>query len=91
MPSGGQTSSQPVFKAALVHLRRAWPQAVPFGELLAAARADAGGDRPAADDGRALAEGLLNCYATASGSLVMRTMLSGERLRAMVASCMRMC
>src|SRR5205085_10073473 len=30
------TTSQPVFKAALVHLRQAWPQAVPFGELLSA-------------------------------------------------------
>ena len=64
------TTREPVLKAALVHLRRAWPQAVPFGELLAAARDLNGSSRSAADDGRALAEGLLSCYASASESLV---------------------
>ncbi|MBO0697047.1 MAG: methyltransferase regulatory domain-containing protein [Zavarzinella sp.] len=63
------TTSQPIFKAALVHLNRAWPQALPFDALRAAARSAVGGPADPADS-RVLAECLLNCYASAGGSLL---------------------
>jgi methyltransferase-like protein len=68
---GGATvgTGQPIFKAALVHLNRVWPQAVPFDALRAEARAALGGS-PDPTDARVLAECLLNCYASAAGNLV---------------------
>src|SRR5262249_52190641 len=72
-PGGSAVSSgQPIFKAALTHLARVWPQAVPFDVLRTEARNAVGGDASAtaAQDSRILAESLLNCYASASGSLV---------------------
>jgi methyltransferase-like protein/2-polyprenyl-3-methyl-5-hydroxy-6-metoxy-1,4-benzoquinol methylase len=67
-------SREPILKAAMVHLAEVWPQAVPFRELLPAARArlqrgstpDAG---TAAQDMQVLGEGLLRCY-TSAASLV---------------------
>jgi len=41
-------TNQPLAKAALLHLSRSWPRAIPFGELLAAARAD--GKRDAGEE-----------------------------------------
>jgi methyltransferase-like protein/SAM-dependent methyltransferase len=70
VPNGaGVSTGQPIFKAALVYLNRVWPQAVPFETLRAEARAALGGN-PDPTDARILAECLLNCYASASGSLV---------------------
>jgi methyltransferase-like protein/2-polyprenyl-3-methyl-5-hydroxy-6-metoxy-1,4-benzoquinol methylase len=72
-PGGSAVSTgQPIFKAALGHLARVWPQAVPFDVLRTEARAAVGGDAvaTATQDARILAESLLNCYASASGSLV---------------------
>ena len=71
-PNGAAVSTgQPIFKAALTHLSRVWPAAVPFEALRAEARNLLGGTEPAAgQDARILAECLLNCYASASGTLV---------------------
>src|SRR5262249_43718641 len=70
VPNGaGVSTAQPIFKAALVHLARVWPQAVPFDTLRAEARAALGGN-PDPNDARVLGECLLNCYASAAGSLV---------------------
>jgi methyltransferase-like protein/predicted O-methyltransferase YrrM len=65
--SGASLSTRnPLLKAALLGLARAWPRAVPFPELLAATQellARAGAEAPAgeaADDG--LADALLQCF-----------------------------
>jgi methyltransferase-like protein len=62
------TSGDPVVKAALLHLAEAWPDAVPFRELPAAARARLGrgaGPGPSADapHSRVLPTSLLKCAA----------------------------
>jgi len=46
-PKGGKMSTNhPLAKAAILHLGRSWPQAVPLAELLRAARTMAGRDDP---------------------------------------------
>jgi methyltransferase-like protein/SAM-dependent methyltransferase len=64
------TTTDPVVKAAVVHLRNVWPQSVPFVELASIARS-AVNIRTAAvnvdvmsPDTEALAETLLRCFAT---------------------------
>jgi methyltransferase-like protein len=48
-PKGGKMSTNhPLAKAAILHLGRVWPQAVPFAELLKIARALGGRDAPSA-------------------------------------------
>jgi methyltransferase-like protein/SAM-dependent methyltransferase len=71
-PNGAAVSTgQPIFKAALTHLARVWPQAVPFETLRTEARNMIGTPEPnPTQDARILAECLLNCYASASGTLV---------------------
>jgi methyltransferase-like protein/SAM-dependent methyltransferase len=71
-PNGAAVSTgQPIFKAALLHLSRMWPQAVPFEALKNEARTMLGGaEGQPQQDARILAECLLNCYASASGTLV---------------------
>lgn len=62
----GRTASttEPVLKAALVHLSEHWPQAVPFVELTAAARAALGPDNHAgAPSEELLGKALLQLYA----------------------------
>lgn len=54
-PKGGKMSTNhPLAKAAILHLGRIWPQAVPFAELLRTARTVAGRDDP--DAGAPIAE-----------------------------------
>jgi methyltransferase-like protein len=65
-------SREPLVKAAMLHLAEAWPRAVPFVELRAAARARLNGQAPpdAVADAQALGQALLTFYASASTSLV---------------------
>jgi methyltransferase-like protein len=72
--SDGATLSvdHPVTKAAMMHLREIWPQAIHFGELVGIARAQLGLDGSSdklALDARTLAANLLKAYAY-SGNLV---------------------
>ncbi|WP_425614582.1 methyltransferase regulatory domain-containing protein [Anatilimnocola sp. NA78] len=69
-PGSTLSTKEPLLKAAMLELRAAWPQAIPFMELLANAR---GRLHPgtqvieterAANDARNLARPLLRCYAT---------------------------
>ncbi len=69
-PGSTLTTTEPLVKAAMVHLREVWPRTVPFQELLSAARGRlASGPmvidaERAAQDARALAGPLIRCYAT---------------------------
>lgn len=56
-------TSEPLVKSAMVELAHAWPQAIPFPQLLAGAQARLR-KRPVEEDARSLAEPLLRCYAT---------------------------
>jgi methyltransferase-like protein/SAM-dependent methyltransferase len=56
----GLTTTDPLLKAALVHLAEHWPQGVPFADLTDTARARLGAD--AADAGQALGRSLLQLY-----------------------------
>lgn len=56
-------TDHPLTKAALLHLVDAWPEVVPFGELVRAAQARLGAAGPAgADDIEILGANLLNAY-----------------------------
>ena len=63
-------TTDPVVKAAMLHLRRVWPQSVPFGELASLARSIASGHPAAVDTDvlspvtEQLARTLLRCFAT---------------------------
>jgi methyltransferase-like protein/predicted O-methyltransferase YrrM len=66
--SGKITSNHPITKAALLHLGRIWPKALPVSELLQITRALSGRDRapdgaPAAEDSAWLLETILKLYA----------------------------
>jgi methyltransferase-like protein len=69
-PGSVTTTTDPVMKAALLHLGKRWPEYVPFTELLAVARSQASDGPAMVDTGRAsremsqLAKPLLRCYAT---------------------------
>jgi hypothetical protein len=68
-------STDPLAKAALVHLAEIWPRAVSFEELRRAARSrlgpNAGRDRPSAEeDSRVLGQCLLTCYLSGPDDLV---------------------
>jgi methyltransferase-like protein len=75
-PSGSAVkSTDPLAKAALVHLAGVWPRAVPFEELQGAARArlgpGTGPDRPSVEeDARVLGQCLLTCYLSDADGLV---------------------
>jgi methyltransferase-like protein/SAM-dependent methyltransferase len=56
----GPTTTDPLLKAALVHLAEHWPQAVPFAALAGAARARLGAG--GADGDQALGKSLLQLY-----------------------------
>jgi hypothetical protein len=56
-------TDHPLAKAALLALNARWPQAMPFDELLAAARARLGSRPPAPDDAEALEQILLGAFA----------------------------
>jgi methyltransferase-like protein/2-polyprenyl-3-methyl-5-hydroxy-6-metoxy-1,4-benzoquinol methylase len=56
----GPTTTDPLLKAALVHLAERWPQAVPFADLIGAARAGLGAG--GADAQQALGRSLLQLY-----------------------------
>ncbi len=69
------TTNDPVAKAAMLQLARAWPASVPFVELVSMARSTAAG-RPVAVDSdvlspatERLAETLLRCFATSQVDL----------------------
>ena len=68
-PTGGKMSTNhPLAKAAILHLGCSWPQAVPFAELLRAARTMAGRDdpnagAPIAEDSNWLADMSLRLFA----------------------------
>jgi methyltransferase-like protein/SAM-dependent methyltransferase len=68
-------TSDPLMKAALLHLGDVWPVAVPFAELLAVARSRLDPDAVVVDaahanqDARRLAQPLLRCYATGAVEL----------------------
>ena len=63
-------TTDPVVKAAMLHLRRVWPLSVPFGELASLARSIASGHPAAVDTDvlspvtEQLARTLLRCFAT---------------------------
>jgi methyltransferase-like protein len=68
-------TTDPLAKAALIHLAEVWPRAVPFEELRVAARArlglGGGPDRPSAEeDARVLGQCLLTCYLSDADGLV---------------------
>jgi methyltransferase-like protein len=64
------TTTDPMMKAAFLHLGDVWPQAVSFSELLAVARSKLSPEPVVVDtahatvDARRLAEPLIRCYAT---------------------------
>jgi methyltransferase-like protein/SAM-dependent methyltransferase len=64
------TTTDPVMKAALLHLGKRWPEYVPFTELYAVARSQASGGPALVDTVRTsheaaqLAKPLMRCYAT---------------------------
>jgi|SRR5579872_2280167 len=64
---GSMSTNHPLAKAAMLHLGRAWPRAVPFDELLQVARSLAGRDITSGpsleEDSTWLAEMLLRLYA----------------------------
>lgn len=68
-PKGGKMSTNhPLAKAAILHLGRIWPQAVPFAELLRTARDMSGRDdpkagAPVAEDSNWLSDMLLRLFA----------------------------
>ena len=68
-PSGGSMSTNhPLAKAAMSHLGRVWPQALPFSELLQTARAltqrdTANGDATLEEDSNWLADMVVRLYA----------------------------
>jgi methyltransferase-like protein len=64
------SSRKPIVKAALLVLAEAWPQPLPFVELLALARARLRASEAQDADKEQLAQFLLRCYATASSNLV---------------------
>lgn len=66
--AGKMSTNHPLAKAAILHLGRIWPQAVPFAELLRDARAMAGRDDPSggapiAEDSNWLSDMLLRLFA----------------------------
>jgi methyltransferase-like protein len=69
-PGSTLTTSEPLVKAAMLHLRELWPRRVPFKELLGAARAKINPGPQIMDterdqaEARTLADALLRCYAT---------------------------
>ena len=69
---GTLTTSDPVMKAALIHLKRIWPASVPFVELVSLAQSTATGRATALDSKvmssatESLAETFLRCFATAT-------------------------
>lgn len=69
-PGSTMTTREPLMKAAMVHLKEQWPRAIPFSELLAAARSRIYNGPVILDtdrddkEARALAEPLLRCFAT---------------------------
>jgi len=69
-PNSTMSTSEPLVKAAMLHLGNVWPQAVPFTELLALARSRLDPQPIVIDTSRAtvdtrrLAEPILRCYAT---------------------------
>ncbi len=77
-PKGGKMSTNhPLAKAAILHLGRVWPQAVPFAELLRTARAMAARDTPAAgapvdEDSNWLSDMLLRLFAAEFLDLCVR-------------------
>jgi methyltransferase-like protein/2-polyprenyl-3-methyl-5-hydroxy-6-metoxy-1,4-benzoquinol methylase len=69
------TTSEPIVKAALIHLAQTWPKAIPFEELRAVARAALNpgttpGPTVVAQDTRILGEALLACYANGATTLI---------------------
>jgi len=68
-PNGGNMSTNnPLAKAAILHLGRIWPQAVPVSELLHIARSEAGRDSPTSsaaidEDSNWLSDMVLKLYA----------------------------
>jgi methyltransferase-like protein len=62
-------SRDPIMKAAMRELAAAWPRALPFEDLRAAARARLGQGGTAAD-AQQLGQGLLRCYTSAATNLV---------------------
>lgn len=69
------TTAEPIVKAALMHLARTWPKAVPFGQLTTVARAALSpgvtpGPAAAAQDARILGEAILTCYASGATTLI---------------------
>jgi methyltransferase-like protein/SAM-dependent methyltransferase len=74
-PHAVTTTTEPLVKAAMLHLSEIWPQHVPFSELLSIARSRLSTDPVVVDaahvtsDARRLAEPLLRCYATAQVEL----------------------
>jgi methyltransferase-like protein len=74
-PSSVLSTSEPLVKAAMLHLAAAWPRPVPFAALFAAARSKLHPEPVVVDtshvthDTHRLAEPLLRCYATSIVSL----------------------
>jgi methyltransferase-like protein/SAM-dependent methyltransferase len=70
-PSSTLTTSEPLVKAAILHLGEIWPRSVPFSTLFAAARARLNPEPVVVDTGHVtadtqrLAEPLVRCYSTA--------------------------
>jgi methyltransferase-like protein/SAM-dependent methyltransferase len=77
-PHAVTTTTEPLVKAALLHLTEIYPQSVAFSELLAIARSRLSTDPVVVDaahvtsDARRLAEPLIRCYATAQVELSVR-------------------
>lgn len=77
-PNGGNMSTNnPLAKAAMLHLGRIWPQAVPVSELLLLARREAGRDSPTTsetteEDSNWLCDMVLKLYAANFLELHMR-------------------
>jgi methyltransferase-like protein/trans-aconitate methyltransferase len=84
-PHAVTTSTEPLVKAALLHLCEIWPQSVPFAELLSIARSRLSTEAVVVDaahvttDARRLAEPLLRCYAT--GQIELSVAPSGFTLQ----------
>src|SRR5262249_24328118 len=61
-PHGSMSSKQPLVKAAMFHLGKVWPEAVPFPQLVGEVCLRLGLPANDAGAGRVLAESLLNGY-----------------------------
>jgi methyltransferase-like protein/SAM-dependent methyltransferase len=97
-PSGvALSANKPILKAAMAVLGQAWPNTLPFGQLLGRSRELLGGqtdEKQAAEDARGLAAAVLNGYLSSDvvelhGAPITVARTAGEKPRALSAARVR--